>query len=213
MMGKEMKLDEALKLARDQLQNTPVPEQDAAVARAHMLAAYVRGQARAQTATASELNVAPASARHQFAGSLAQAGRGQIGKPHPLSSRFSGNPVKWLMSLAILILAGIWLCTPINNSAIDSGLAGVSTKTGQDFMPLVDNTTWAQTQHAVVVPAELALAELAALGLPFDASRAADTVHAELLMSDSGVLIGVRLLQQHETPRPHPNTANDNELS
>jgi hypothetical protein len=205
MMMNKMKLDEALKTAREQLQGTPVPEQDAAVARAHMLAAH----ARAQAAVAPQVQLVPTSMPHQFAGSLAQAGVRQGSS----NNRFSGSSNKWLVSLAILILVGIWLCTPVNYSANNSSLVGVSTNRSNDFMPLVDSTTWAQTQHAVVVPTELALPELAALGLPFDASRASDTVHAELLMSDGGMLIGVRLLQQHEAPRGATDSTNDIELS
>lgn len=205
MINNDMTLNEVLKAAREQLQATPVPEQDLAVARAHMLAAHARAQAAG--ALLPQLTKAPV--QHQFAGRLAQAGASADGNNRFLPG-LPGSFSKWLLSLVILILAGIWLSSPVTISANDDSLAGVSASGGSDFMPLVDSATWSNTKHAFVVPTQLAVTELAALGLPFDASRAADMVHAELLMSDSGELIGVRLLSQHETPR---SSSADIELS
>ena len=68
-------------------------------------------------------------------------------------------------------------------------------------MPVVSADEWRQAmagdaQAAVwLMPAELPRERLALLGLPFDAGRAEQTVHAELMLHPSGRLLAVRVLQ------------------
>lgn len=66
------------------------------------------------------------------------------------------------------------------------------------FLPVAPQERWARLQAeggaAWVVTTELPQARLAGYGLPFDPSRAADTVRAELLMRASGEVLAVRVL-------------------
>lgn len=199
-----IKLDEALHAAREDLASTAVPEQDAAVAKAHMLAAFNRAQLAA--APAKPLAQEQRSRFFNFAGSLAGIGSTSGGDSNSNASLFSARMLA-MFTLGTTILLIVWLLMPINMTASNSDLLGVSsssTKTNlsnnlanlaSGFMPLVDNEALAQAQHGWIVPTEMPLAELAALGLPFDASRAGDTVRAELLMNENGEVLAVRLLQ------------------
>jgi len=54
---------------------------------------------------------------------------------------------------------------------------------------------------AWVVPTELRRADLASLGLPFDPSRAGDSIPAEVLVQATGEVIAVRLLPRRSAPR------------
>lgn len=67
------------------------------------------------------------------------------------------------------------------------------------FTPLVDAERWQRLSQeegaAWVVNAELQQQRLASFGLPFDASRAAEPVRAELLMRASGEVLAVRVLR------------------
>ncbi|NRF69695.1 hypothetical protein HLB44_22065 [Aquincola sp. S2] len=78
--------------------------------------------------------------------------------------------------------------------------AGLSADSG--FVPVAGAERW---QHllrgedaaaAWVVPSELPRERLAALGLPYDPSRAGETVRAELLLHSSGELLAVRVLHR-----------------
>jgi hypothetical protein len=196
-----IKLDDALHAAREGLASTAVPEQDTAVAKAHMLAAFNRAQLAA--APAKPLAEEKRSRFFNFAGSLAAmggtsggtSGSDKGGNTNLLSAR--------MFALGATVLLIAWLLMPVNISASNSDLLRVSnfsTKTNlanlaSGFMPLVDNEALAEAQHGWIVPTEMPLAELAALGLPFDASRAGDTVRAELLMNESGEVLAVRVLQ------------------
>ncbi len=196
-----MKLDDALREAQAQLASTPVPPEDAAVARAHMLAAF----ARAQEARAALVQTTPASSQPQYASGLAMASAGRGDHRSGLNGDFFNGKLKWLASAALLVLAIVWLQMPVNKLANEDNLAQVSsdatlasaaltTTQNNHFLPLVDSATWATAQRGWVVPTDLPVTELAAMGLPFDASRATDTVRAELLMSETGELLGVRLV-------------------
>jgi hypothetical protein len=196
-----IKLDDALHAAREGLASTAVPEQDAAVAKAHMLAAFNRAQLAA--APAKPLLEEKRSRFLNFAGSLA----GASGTSGGTSGSDEGGNTNFfsarMLAIGTTILLIVWLLMPVNISANNNDLLGVSsssTKTNlanlaSGFMPLVDNEALAEAQHGWIVPTEMPLAELAALGLPFDASRAGDTVRAELLMNESGEVLAVRVLQ------------------
>lgn len=61
-----------------------------------------------------------------------------------------------------------------------------------DFVPLVNDAP--RDTRAWVLTAELPQLRLAAMGLPFDPSRAAEPLRAELLVAGNGEVIAVRLL-------------------
>lgn len=67
------------------------------------------------------------------------------------------------------------------------------------FVPLLPPERWpaarGEATPAWLVSAELSGERLAALGLPFDPSRAGERVRAELLMHASGDVLAVRLLR------------------
>jgi hypothetical protein len=213
-----IKLDEALHAARERLASTAVPEQDAAVAKAHMLAAFHRAQLAA--ASAQPAAQEQRSRSFNFAGSLAGAG-GDVGNSVDGKSGGKNGPISArMLALGATILLIVWLLTPVNMSANSSDLLGVSeystqtstnnsTKTNLSnlaagFMPLVSGDALAEAQHGWIVPTEMPLAELASLGLPFDASRAGDTVRAELLMNESGEVLAVRVLPDADVASSAP---------
>lgn len=75
---------------------------------------------------------------------------------------------------------------PLSAQALD-GLGG--------FVPVAAAQAWPQdSTPAWLVNTELRRDRLALLGLPFDPSRAGDSVRAELLVRASGEVLAVRLL-------------------
>jgi hypothetical protein len=72
-------------------------------------------------------------------------------------------------------------------------LANYASSSG--FVPLVSQTELAQDPAGWLVPAEMPRAQLAALGLPFDPSRADESVRAELLVNAQGAVLAVRVVQ------------------
>lgn len=198
-----MKLDEALHAAREKLASTPVPEQDAAVAKAHMLAAFHR----AQTATPATPLANPASEkkRSRIANLLGGFTGGVASNGGASAARLSGR-LGQIVIAGVTILLIVWLLMPVNISATSGDLLGVSNNSkptslanlASGFIPLVSSEALAEAQHGWIVPTELPLSQLATLGLPFDATRAGETVRAELLMNESGELLAVRLLHDEE---------------
>ena len=72
--------------------------------------------------------------------------------------------------------------------------AGAATQAG-DFTPLVPPDQWPQgAAPAWLVSAELSGERRAALGMPYDPSRAGESVRAELLLHPSGEVLAVRFL-------------------
>ena len=66
---------------------------------------------------------------------------------------------------------------------------------GSEFMPLVPREDWPEdTSPAWLVASDLPQERLAALGLPYDPTRAADRVRAELLVHPSGLVLARRLI-------------------
>ena len=78
--------------------------------------------------------------------------------------------------------------------------AHAATPAGSGFIPLVPEAEFraalAASRSAAVwlQPTELPRERLALLGLPFDASRADETVHAELMLNPNGQVLAVRIL-------------------
>jgi hypothetical protein len=62
------------------------------------------------------------------------------------------------------------------------------------FMPLVSADRMAAEVNGWVMTTELPRTALAGLGLPYDPSRAAETVRTELLLSSAGEVLAVRLM-------------------
>ncbi|WP_284616044.1 hypothetical protein [Aquabacterium humicola] len=78
--------------------------------------------------------------------------------------------------------------------------ASVPEPADSGFVRVASAERWQHLMHgdaaaaAWVVPSELPRERLAALGLPFDPSRAGESVRAELLLHPSGELLAVRVL-------------------
>lgn len=78
--------------------------------------------------------------------------------------------------------------------------AGAPGPADSGFVRVASAERWQHLMHgddaaaAWVVPSELPRERLAALGLPFDPSRAGESVRAELLLHPSGELLAVRVL-------------------
>lgn len=73
---------------------------------------------------------------------------------------------------------------------------GVRLAAGDGFLPLVPPERWPRGEAAPawLVSTELPGERLVALGLPFDPTRAGDSVRAELLLHPSGEVLAVRFL-------------------
>lgn len=97
---------------------------------------------------------------------------------------------------ASVLLACVWL---ISLAPPGEGGAAVMAR-GSDFIVLVPADRWAAYQQAGaattawLVPAELPRERLALLGLPYDASAAAEPVRAELLVHASGDVLAMRVM-------------------
>lgn len=88
-----------------------------------------------------------------------------------------------LVSSAVLVLA-----PPPQSAAVAGSGAG-------EFLPLVPREDWPdEASPAWLVSSELPQERLAALGLPYDPTRAADRVRAELLVHPSGRVLALRLI-------------------
>ncbi len=72
---------------------------------------------------------------------------------------------------------------------------GAQHAAGGEFMPLVPREDWpAEASPAWLVTSEVPQERLAALGLPYDPTRAAEPVRAELLVHPSGLVLALRLI-------------------
>ena len=102
-----------------------------------------------------------------------------------------------LGATAALLLSAMLLLDPPGTAAAPAVQAAA---TGSGFIPLVPEREFRQAMaaahHAAVwlQPAELPRERLALLGLPFDATRADETVRAELMLNPSGQVLAVRIL-------------------
>ncbi len=99
-----------------------------------------------------------------------------------------------LGATAALLLSAMLLLDPPGTQTAQAAPAG------SGFIPLVPE---GELRQALAVgrgaavwlqPAELPRERLALLGLPFDAARADETVHAELMLEPGGQVLAVRIL-------------------
>jgi hypothetical protein len=66
---------------------------------------------------------------------------------------------------------------------------------GGEFLPLVPREDWPdEASPAWLVQSEVPQERLAALGLPYDPTRAAEPVRAELLVHPTGLVLALRLI-------------------
>jgi len=118
--------------------------------------------------------------------------------------RGPGAPLRWARLMAwsgagtcAVVLAGsAWLMLRPPALPGSSGLPEAAGLAGA-FVPLAPPERWPQGEAAPawIVDAELPGERLAALGLPFDPSRAGEPVRAELLLHPSGEVLAVRFLR------------------
>lgn len=100
-----------------------------------------------------------------------------------------------LGAAAAMLLSAMLLLDPPG-----AGSAQAAPVAGSGFIPLVPESEFraalaAERSAAVwLQPTELPRERLALLGLPFDAARADELVHAELMLNPSGQVLAVRIL-------------------
>lgn len=106
-----------------------------------------------------------------------------------------------LVGVLLVVSTALLLRPPVGGGGpamTDAGWAADTASLG--FLPAASAERWlgqagaARAAPAWVVSAELPREQLAEFGLPFDPSRAADTVRAELLLRGNGEVMAVRLL-------------------
>lgn len=101
-------------------------------------------------------------------------------------------------ALASVLLVSVLLLLSMPAPQPTDGHAMADQPSG--FLPLVSADTLASAADrpaaAWLVATEMPRERLAALGLPFDPSRAGDSVQAELLMNASGQVLAVRLMPE-----------------
>jgi hypothetical protein len=106
-----------------------------------------------------------------------------------------------LVGVLLLVSTALLLRPPAGGNGAplaDTGWAADAALLG--FLPAASAERWlgqagsARAAPAWVVSAELPREQLVEFGLPFDPSRAADTVRAELLLRGNGEVMAVRLL-------------------
>jgi hypothetical protein len=106
-----------------------------------------------------------------------------------------------LVGVLLMVSTALLLRPPAGGNGAplaDTGWAADAALLG--FLPAASAERWfgqaggARAAPAWVVSAELPREQLVEFGLPFDPSRAADTVRAELLLRGNGEVMAVRLL-------------------
>jgi len=120
---------------------------------------------------------------------------------HPVSEPRWFRRLAWgsgaLGAAAALLLTTLLLLDPPGSQTAQAGPAG---GVGSGFIPVVPEADFRaalasdRPTPVWLQPAELPRERLAWLGLPFDASRADETVRAELLVNPSGQVLAVRIL-------------------
>jgi hypothetical protein len=111
-----------------------------------------------------------------------------------------------LVGALLVVSTALLLRAPAGGGGSSMAEAGWAADAGTlGFLPAASAERWlgqpggARAAPAWVVSAELPRERLAEFGLPFDPSRAADTVRAELLLRGNGEVMAVRVLA--DTPR------------
>jgi hypothetical protein len=99
-------------------------------------------------------------------------------------------------------LAGVTLMVAVAMLATAPRETPTDGEVSTAFMPLADSERWSQSMRdarehgrAWVVPTELPSESLAAMGLPYDPSRAGEPVRAELLVHANGDVLAVRFVR------------------
>jgi hypothetical protein len=187
-------LSTALAQAREQLSATEPP----AYVQAQLLAAFERAKSdRAHHADSvatlthgGKTAIATGGGRGWFAGAV-------LGR---LGSAFTLRAASVASGAAALVLITLWLALPMGGTGMGTeGSDVVAQATEQaavstPFMPLVSADRMAAEVNGWVMTTELPRTALAGLGLPYDPSRAAETVRTELLLSSAGEVLAVRLM-------------------
>jgi hypothetical protein len=106
-----------------------------------------------------------------------------------------------LVGVLLIVSTALLLRPPASGSGAPMADAGWGADIASlGFLPAASAERWlgqaggARAAPAWVVSAELPREQLVEFGLPFDPSRAADTVRAELLLRGNGEVMAVRLL-------------------
>jgi hypothetical protein len=130
--------------------------------------------------------------RGQTAGQLAVVG---------FAGRRSASWAPWTTAVlcgALLIASTALLLQPGAGAGRPVAAAGWAADTALlGFLPTASAGHWLREAGAApawVISAELPREQLAEFGLPFDPTRAADTVRAELLLRSNGEVMAVRVL-------------------
>jgi hypothetical protein len=190
-------LSTALAQAREQLSAAEPP----AYVQAQLLAAFERGKSdrthRAHRADSvatlthgGKTAIATGGGRGWFAGAV-------LGR---LGSAFTLRAASVASGAAALVLITLWLVLPMGGTGMGTeGSDVVAQATEQaavstPFMPLVSADRMAAEVDGWLMTTELPRTALAGLGLPYDPSRAAETVRTELLLSSAGEVLAVRLM-------------------
>jgi hypothetical protein len=200
LMQDQYALNTALAQAREQLSAAEPP----AYVQAQLLAAFERDKAdRAHRAHRDEraaslvhsgsTAIATGGGRGWFAG----ATLGRLGSAITLrATSIAGGAA----ATVALLLITLWLVLPTGGTGMGTeGSDAMAQATEQaavstPFMPLVSTDRMASEVNGWVMTTELPRTALAGLGLPYDPSRAAETVRTELLLSSAGEVLAVRLM-------------------
>ncbi|MBH9553640.1 hypothetical protein [Inhella gelatinilytica] len=98
-----------------------------------------------------------------------------------------------------LLVLGVILTLAALALALNLARPDTAPQPAGDFWRLVSEEQWQQLarddEPVWVVPADIPRERLALMGLPYDTSRAADTVRADLMMHRNGQVLAVRFLQ------------------
>lgn len=107
-----------------------------------------------------------------------------------------GRWLSWLGWTGLSTAAAALAVAMVVNSIMD-GQAPQSVVSDDGFVRLVNSEVWQQAQAdgdgTWLVSTELPHSRLAALGLPYDPTRAGERVPAQLLMHSSGEVLAVRV--------------------
>lgn len=103
----------------------------------------------------------------------------------------------WIPSLALAaaIVLVAWALRPLQPSAASPASPAPLQDNGGPFLALKPLGTIALERDATIVPAQFPRALLAEWGLPVAPDRAAEPVHAEMLVSADGEPLAVRLVR------------------
>lgn len=99
------------------------------------------------------------------------------------------------LALAATIVLTAWIVRPVQQSAVQHSSRSMAQDNDGPFLALRPLDTIALEPGATVVPVQFPRALLAEWGLPVAPDRAAEPVHAEMLVSANGEPLAVRLIR------------------